>query len=104
MSNTRYWILTLIAAASFVAMLVNIALGVTNGNARTDVNQRQQFVQQSVQLEGLYKDIVRSLAELGARNNDGDVKAMLQKNGITYTANANAPGSPAPGTPAPVRK
>ena len=102
MSNTRYWILTLIAAASFVAMLVNIALGVTNGNARTDVNQRQQFVQQSVQLEGLYKDIVRSLAELGARNNDGDVKALLQKHGITY--NVNPPAAPPAPATAPARK
>ena len=102
MSKTQYWILTLIAGAAFLVTLVNIALGVTNGNARTDVNQRQQFVQQSVQLEGLYKDIVRSLAELGARNNDGDVKAMLQKHGITYnvTPPANAPAPAA----APARK
>lgn len=103
MSLTRYWILTLIAAASFMAMLVNIAFGVANGNARTDVNQRQQFVQQSVQLEGLYKDIVRSLAELGARNNDGDVKALLQKHGITYNVNPPAATAPAPAA-APARK
>ena len=41
---------------------------------------------------------------MGARNNDGDVKAMLQKNGITYTANTNANASPAPGNPAAARK
>jgi hypothetical protein len=102
LSQTRYWTLTVIAAASFVAMLVNIGFGVANGNARTDVNQRQQFVQQSVQLEGLYKDIVRSLAELGARNNDGDVKALLQKHGITYNVNPPA-ATPAPAA-APARK
>lgn len=100
MSKTQYWILTLIAAVGFVAMLVNVAFGVSNSNARTDVTQRQQFVQQSVQLEGLYKEIVRSLAELGARNNDGDVKALLQKHGITYNVN---PPAPAPAV-VPVRK
>lgn len=93
MSRTQFWIVTLIASACFAAMMANVGLGLSNSAARTDVNQRQQFVQQSVQLEGLYKEIVRSLAELGARNNDGDVKAMLQKHGITY--NVNPPAAPA---------
>ena len=94
MSKVQYWVVTFVAAACFAAMLASVALGFSNGGQRADVGQRQQFVQQSVQLEGLYREIVRALAELGARNNDGDVKAMLQKHGITYTANAPA-GSPA---------
>ena len=102
MSKVQYWVVTFIAAACFVAMLVSVSLSYNNATARADVNQRQQFVQQSLQLEGLYKEIVRALAEMGARNNDGDVKAMLQKNGITYTANAATP-APASG-PALARK
>jgi hypothetical protein len=93
MSKNQYWTTTLIAAVCFVLMLVNIALGYTNAAARAEVAQRQQFVQQSIQLEGLYKEIVRSLAELGARNNDADVKALLQRHGITY--NVNPPAAPA---------
>ena len=100
MSKVQYWVVTLIAAACFLAMLASVNLGYNNAKARADVNQRQQFVQQSLQLEGLYKEIVRALAEMGARNNDVDVKAMLQKNGISYTPNAAAPAT----TPVPVRK
>ena len=102
MSKVQYWVLTAIAAASFAAMLASVTLGYSNATSRTEVNQRQQFVQESVQLEVLYREIVRALAELAARNNDSDVKAMLQKHGITYTANAPA-GSPA-GAAAPARK
>ena len=102
MGKLQHYTVTLIAAACFAAMLASVTLGYNNAKARADVNQRQQFVQQSVQLEGLYKEIVRALAELGARNNDGEVKAMLQKNGITYTANAATPAAAA--GPAPVRK
>jgi hypothetical protein len=103
MTKVQYWLVTAIAAACCMAMLASVTLGSNNARARTDVNQRQQFVQQSVQLEGLYKEIVRALAEMGARNNDSDVKAMLQKNGITYTA--NAPASPVAGAaPTPARK
>ena len=100
MTKGQYWVVTLISGACFVAMLASVTLGYKNGVARAEVNQRQQFVQQSVQLEGLYKEIVRALAEMGARNNDGDVKAMLQKNGITYTPNVAASAT----TPAPARK
>ena len=106
MSKVQYWVVTLIAAASLAAMLASVTLGYSNAASRAEVNQRQQFVQQSVQLEGLYREIVRALAELAARNNDSDVKAMLQKHGITYTANAPAGGpanSPA-GAAAPARK
>ena len=102
MGKIQYYTVTLIAGACFVAMLASITLGYNNAKARAEVNQRQQFVQQSVQLEGLYKEIVRALAEMGARNNDGDVKAMLQKNGITYTPNVAA--SATTPAPAPARK
>ena len=86
MRKVQYWVVTAVAAASLAAMLASVTLGYGNAASRTEVNQRQQFVQQSVQLEGLYREIVRALAELASRNNDSDVKAMLQKHGITYTA------------------
>jgi len=101
MSQLQYWIATAIGAACLATMAASIALGLSNGTSRTEVTQRQQYVQQSVQLEGLYKEIVRALAELGARNNDADVKAMLQRHGITYSVNpAPAPAAAAaPATP-----
>ncbi|MDP2368347.1 hypothetical protein [Rhodoferax sp.] len=98
MTSLQYWIATVLATACLAAMAANVALGHSNGSARADVTQRQQYVQQSVQLEGLYREIIRALAELGARNNDGDVKALLQRHGITYSV--NAPAAPAaPATP-----
>ena len=100
MRKVQYWVVTAIAAASLAAMLASVTLGYGNAASRTEVNQRQQFVQQSVQLEGLYREIVRALAELASRNNDSDVKAMLQKHGITYTANAPASGAAGATTPA----
>lgn len=93
MTKVQYWVATVLAAVCFAAMAVNIALGYSNGLARVDVTQRQQFVQQSVQLEGLYREIIRALAELGARNNDSDVKALLLRHGITFSV--NAPATPA---------
>ena len=90
MTRTQYWIVTLLATLCLATMLANVALSVRNRAAQADVSMRQQFVQQSVQLEGLYREIVRALAELGARNNDEDVRAMLQRHGISYSVNAPA--------------
>lgn len=84
MSRWQFWVTTLIAACCVVLMAAGVLLGRENQAARAEIGQRQQFVQQSVQLEGLYREIVRALAELAARNNDSDVKAMLQRHGITF--------------------
>lgn len=88
MGRTQYWIVTVIAALGLVATAVNMVLVTMNRGAQTELAQRQQFVQQSLQLESLYREIVRGLAELGARNNDEQVRALLQRHGITFTVNS----------------
>ena len=93
MNVTRYWIANTLGAGCLLLLAGNVALSYNNKSLQADVTLRQQYVQQSVQLEGLYREIIRSLAELGARNNDADVKTMLQKHGISYTVN---PAPPAP--------
>jgi hypothetical protein len=106
MSRTQHLIVTVLALLCLATVLANIGLSLSNRAAQAEVNQRQQFVQQSVQLEGLYREIVRALAELAARNSDNDVRAMLQRHGVSYSVNApsQAPTpAPAPNTP-PVRK
>lgn len=98
MSRAQFWIATVLATISLLLAVANITLGSLNRGLQADIGQRQQYVQQSVQLEGLYREIIRALAELGARNNDQDVRALLQKHGITYTVNATAPAAPAAAT------
>ena len=102
MTKTQHLIVTTLAALCLLTMLANVGLGLANRSAQLDVASRQQYVQQSLQLEGLYREIIRALAELAARNNDADVKEMLQRHGITYSVAAPAPAAPA--AAAPVRK
>lgn len=99
MTRTQYWIVTLFGLLSLALLVANFTLLRGNRGLQRDIAARQQFVQQSVQLEGLYREIIRALAELAARNNDADVRALLGKHGITYTVNPPA-AAPAP-TPAP---
>ncbi len=102
MTRVQYGISTLLGALCLAVLGANVTLALLNKLAQGEVAMRQQYVQQSVQLEGLYREIVRALAELGARNNDEGVRAMLQRHGISYSVNAaataNAPsGAATPG-------
>ncbi|MDO9094935.1 MAG: hypothetical protein Q7U99_20145 [Rubrivivax sp.] len=90
MSRLQFWLATALGALCLVLALANITLASMNRGLQGDIGARQQFVQQSVQLEGLYREIIRALAELGARHNDQDVRALLQRHGITYTVNPQA--------------
>jgi hypothetical protein len=103
MSRAQHLIVTLLALLCLGAVVANITLSLGNRSAQAEVAQRQQFVQQSAQLEGLYREIVRALAELAARNNDAPVREMLQRHGISYSVNAPSSAQSAAPT-APARK
>ncbi len=96
MSRVQFALLTALSLV-FAALVAGVlVLASMNRGLQVEVASRQQFVQQSVQLEGLYREIARALAELGARNNDSQVRDMLARHGITYTANAPAQGAQPP--------
>ena len=54
----------------------------------SEVINRQQYVHQSIQLEGLYREIVRALTDLSVKNNDKQIADMLASQGITITVGA----------------
>lgn len=96
MTRLQFWLATAIACMAIVLVIVNGVLFTGNRALQADINNRAQFVQQSIQLEGLYNDIVRSLAELSARTNDEKLKSLLGRVGISFTLNPPAPATPAP--------
>ena len=99
-SKWQFWLLTTMGSVSLLLVIANIVLA--NGNAfrQSEINQRQQFVQQSLQLETLYKEIVRALGELAAKNNDEQVKALLASQGLTI-APASTPAASVGGSSTP---
>lgn len=100
MTRLQWWTSSTVAGLALLLMVCSLALGALNRSLQADIQLRQQFVQQSLQLETLYREIIRALAELGARNNDQNLRSMLQRHGISY--NVNAPAAAAPSaSPAP---
>ncbi len=100
MNRIQFVITTVLGGVALLLLTACVVLAMTNRGLQAEIGARQQFVQQSVQLEGLYREIVRALAELGARNNDEAVRAMLQRHGISFTVNAPAAPAAPPQAPA----
>jgi hypothetical protein len=84
----QYQLLTSIGALALVLVIVNGTLFMINRDSQAEINTRQQFIQQSVQLEGLYREIVKVLAELAMKNSDTQIVQMLATQGINVSVNA----------------
>jgi len=98
LNRTEFWIVTSLAAASLLLMLTNMVMVAQHRKAQAEVSARAQYIQQAAQLEPLYREVVKALADLSVRNNDAALREVLAKQGITVSGNpAPATTAPAPG-------
>jgi glucose uptake protein GlcU len=93
----QYTVLNAIGVLALLLVLFNAVLFTKNRDLQQQVNARQQYLQQTTALEGLYRDIVKALAELAVSNNDTQLLQMLASQGLNVSVN-NAP-APAPASP-----
>jgi hypothetical protein len=77
-------ILTALGALMIVLVLVNILLSLGNQSLRAEVNERQQFLTQSIQLEGLHREIITVLATVALKTNNDQLKSLLASQGINF--------------------
>jgi hypothetical protein len=95
-------VLSGIAVLGLVFVVVNIVLFLGNRTIQGEVNDRQQFINQSLQLDRLNRELIAALANLAARNNDDQLRNLLASHGITFTVNQPTSTAPATsGVPAP---
>src|SRR5262245_37802073 len=100
LKKNEFLILTVLAAICLLLAIANMILFSQNRIAQAEVTQRAQYIQQSAQLEPLYREMVKALGELVVRNNDPQLRDMLAKQGITVNL-APTPAAPAPPPPEP---
>jgi predicted Holliday junction resolvase-like endonuclease len=93
-------ILTALGGVFLVLILVNVYLFTSNRSLQADVNSRQQFITQSLQLEQLNKEIIVALANLAVRDKDAALSDVLTSQGISVSATPNPTAGPTGGTPA----
>ena len=92
----EFWTVTTLALVAAIFMVANLLLFTTLRTVKAEVAARQEYIQQTVQLETLYREIVKALADLSVRNRDEDLRALLSAQGISVMVNAPATSSAAP--------
>ena len=86
-------VLTGLAVLMLLLVLVNILVSLGNQSLRLEVNERQQFLAQSMQLEGLHREIITVLATVALKTNNDPLRSLLASQGI----NLGQPPPPAAG-------
>jgi len=93
-----YWVSVVLGAVTVVLVIVNFFLLSNNQSIQAQVNQRQQFINQSAQLSRVSDFLIRALATEAVSKNDDKVRDMLSQQGITLNVTPAPNGSAA--TPA----
>jgi predicted Holliday junction resolvase-like endonuclease len=88
--------LTLLAVLVLLLVIVNILLMAGNQSLQASVNQRQQYIAETIQLEALNRQVIGVLAEMALKTNDGQLKELLASVGINLSP--PTPKAPAPKT------
>ena len=105
-----FWAATALASLSVLLVIVDGWLVTSNASHRADVNGRQQYINQSVQLSRLNQELVNALGGLALKNNQA-IRQILAESGITVmtqpaeaTSGAAAQPGTAPLPPVPLKK
>lgn len=94
-SSTQALFLTILGAIALLLVLANIGLSLNNQQAQAEVNSRQQYINQTVEISRLNNQIVQALANLSVQNNDASIRNLLESQGISF--NVQASEQPEPG-------
>jgi len=88
----RIGFLTPLAVLILILALVNVLLTLGNQFLRQQLTERQQVLSQSIQMEGLYREIVTTLAAVAIKTNDQQLMSLLASQGINLGGEPKAPG------------
>lgn len=90
LARWQFWVTTVVAVVVAVVAGYDMMLFSQNRTAQAELARRTHYVQQSVQLEGLYREMVKALADLSVRSQDKALGDLLASQGITVNAPAAA--------------
>src|SRR5260370_1730647 len=92
-----YWVTVGLSGVTLVLVVAYIVLAQDNRAIQAEANQRQQFINQSIQLGRINEALIRALAAGAVNDTDDKLPHLLAHNAITITP----PTAPPDPTPAP---
>jgi hypothetical protein len=91
---TDVWLYRLLVALSGITLLLVVAYIVLNQDNRSiqaEINRRQQFINQSIQLGRVNDALIRALATTAVSDKDEKLRDLLAQNGISINPATGAP-------------
>lgn len=82
--------LTALSVLVLLLVIANIVVGVGNQSLQNDVNERQQLIGHTMQVEALNRQLINVLASLALKNNDQELRAVLASAGVNLPTAAPA--------------
>lgn len=98
------WFYRLMVALSGLTLALVVAylvLAQENRAVQAEVNRRQQFINQSVELGRINDALIRALATAAVEKKDDKLRDLLTQSGITINPPASSPAAGAPEKPQP---
>ena len=95
-----YWASVALGALTIVLVVANFFVLSSNQSIQAEANQRQQFINQSVQLKRVDELLIRAIAQASINAKDDKLRDLLTQQGVTMTAPTSEPAPGAAGTDA----
>lgn len=80
--TSQFWILTTAGGLAIALVLTNMMLFQSNRKLQEEAANRAQYIQQSIAMEGLYRNIVKALADRALATRDDQVRELLAAEGV----------------------
>ena len=96
-----YRITLALSGVTLVLVVVYLYLVQVNRSVQAEVNQRQQFINQSIEFNRINDALIRAIATTAVNNKDDKLRELLTQNGITINPSASASEKAPPPSAAP---
>ncbi|MDF1818965.1 MAG: hypothetical protein P1U54_10020 [Immundisolibacteraceae bacterium] len=80
----QFWVINLLAFASVGLGLANIQAELSQQDERAEIGRRQQFINETVQIERVNSEVIKALARAAVSADDVDIAGLLGEVGVTY--------------------
>jgi len=82
----EFIILLVVSISLAILILANVIMERSNRSLQAELVERQNYIQQSIQLESLYVEMIKAIAELSEQTGDMALRQVLTNQGMTVQA------------------
>jgi hypothetical protein len=90
-----YRIILALSGITLLLVVVYLYLGQTNRSIQAELNQRQQFINQSIEFNRVNNALIQAIATTAAKDKDDKLRDLLAQSGVTINTETGASPNPA---------